>query len=298
MRLSLARRAAIERISTALLIAASAVMILIGKTDQVVVQSLRISIMDAAAPALELMSRPATILDVAAERVHSVLAIYRDNLRLAEENQRLLASEQVALKLSVENALLRELSKLVPEPGTSFITARVILDTGGPYARSVIVNAGRENGVGRGQAAMTANGLVGRVIEAGGRAARILLITDLNSRVPVIVDGSRERAILAGDNSARPNLLYVDGGGAVRVGDRIVTSGQGGVFPPGLPVGIVAGVDGEAARVEPYAALPRLDYLRIVDYGLGDTLPNPLSVSARGGKRTDASGSGLPPPRH
>jgi len=293
-----ARRAAIERISTALLVAASAVMILIGKTDQVVFQSLRISVMDAAAPALELMSRPAAALDVAAERVHRFLAVYRENLRLAEENQRLLMLEQVALRLSVENEQLRELSKLVPEPGTSFITARVISDTGGPYARSVTVNAGRENGVVRGQAAMTASGLVGRVVEAGRRAARILLITDLNSRVPVIVDGSRERAILAGDNSARPSLRYVDGGGAVRVGDRIVTSGQGGVLPPGLPVGLVAGVDGEAARVEPYAVLPRLDYLRIVDYGLGDALPDPLSVAARGGKRTDASGSGLPPPRH
>jgi rod shape-determining protein MreC len=281
--------------SLALLIVISAAMILVGKTDQVVFQSLRNAVMDAAAPALALLSRPAAVLDGAADRVRGFLAVHRDNVRLAEENERLLGWQQIALRLSAENTQLRELSKLVPDPGTFFVTARVIADSGGAYARSVIVNAGRDNGVARGQAAMTGDGLVGRVVETGSRAARILLITDLNSRVPVVVDGSRQRAILAGDNSARPNLLYADAAGAVGVGDRVMTSGQGGVFPPGIPVGVVAGVDGEGARVEPYAPLSRLDYLRLVDYGLADALPNPLSLAVRGGKRTDGNGGGLAP---
>ena len=205
----------------------------------------------------------------------------------------MLGWQQVALRLSAENAELRDLSKLVSEPAISFVTARVIADSGGAYARSVMVNAGRDNGVARGQA-MTGEGLVGRIAEVGSRAARILLITDLNSRVPVVVDGTRQRAIVAGDNSARPSLRYVDAGGTIRIGDRIVTSGQGGVFPPGLPVGVVASIDSEGARVEPYAALSRVDYLRLVDYGLAESLPNPLSISARSGTRAE-SGVGGPP---
>jgi rod shape-determining protein MreC len=157
-----------------------------------------------------------------------------------------------------------------------------------------MVNAGRDNGVARGQAALAREGLVGRVAEVGSRAARILLITDLNSRVPVVVDGTHRRAILAGDNAARPSLRYADTGGTMRIGDRIVTSGQGGVFPPGLPVGVVVSADSEGARVEPYAALSRVDCLRLVDYGLAEALPNPLSISARGGKRAE-SGVGGPP---
>jgi rod shape-determining protein MreC len=294
MRMSPTRRAAVERTSVALLIAVSAVMIFVGKTDQVVFQSLRNPVMDAAAPALELLSRPAAAFDIAAARVRGFFAVYRDNLRLAAENESLLAWQQLALRYSAENAQLRELSKLMPEPGISFVTTRVIADSAGAYAHSVIVNAGRDNGVARGQAAMTGDGLVGRVVDAGSRAARILLITDLNSRVPVVVDGTRQRAILVGDNSARPSLRYPDAGVAVRVGDRIVTSGQGGVFPPGLPVGVVAAVDSEGARVEPYAALTRLDYLRLVDYGLAEALPNPLSVAAPRGKRADAGTGGLP----
>jgi len=294
MRILPARRAAIERTSLTLLVVISAAMIAVGKADQVAFQSLRNSVMDGAAPALDMLSRPAAALDAAADRLRGFIAVYRDNVRLAEENERLLGWQQVALRLSAENAELRELAKLVPEPAISFVTARVIADSGGAYARSVMVNAGRDNGVARGQAAMTGEGLVGRVAEVGSRAARILLITDLNSRVPVIVDGTRQRAILAGDNSARPSLRYVDAGGTMRIGDRIVTSGQGGVFPPGLPVGVVVSLDSEAVRVEPYAALSRVDYLRLVDYGLADSLPNPLSIAARGGKRAESEVGGPP----
>ena len=293
MRISPARRAAIQRTSLTLLVVISAAMIIVGKADQVAFQYLRNPMMDAAAPALDMLSRPAAALDAAADRVRGFITVYRDNVRLAEENERLLGWQQVAQRLSAENAELRDLSKLVSEPAISFVTARVIADSGGAYARSVMVNAGRDNGVARGQAAMTGEGLVGRVSEVGSRAARILLITDLNSRVPVVVDGTRQRAILAGDNSARPSLRYVDSG-TIRIGDRIVTSGQGGVFPPGLPVGVVASVDSEGIWVEPYAGLSRVDYLRLVDYGLAEALPNPLSISARGGKRAEF-GVGGPP---
>src|ERR1700732_3900207 len=294
IRLSPARRAMIERITFPLLVLLSGVMIVLGKADQVVLESLKNSVMDAAAPALDMLSRPSGLVDTAGGRARDFLTVYQENARLAEENERLLGWQQAALKLASENAQLRDLLRVAPEPATSYVTARVIANSGGAYARSVIVNAGRENGVVRGEAAVTGEGLVGRVSEVGSRAARILLITDLNSRVPVLVEDSRQRAVLAGDNSEHPSLRYLEAGAAIRIGDRIVTSGQGGVFPPGLPVGVVAIVDTEGARVEPYATLSRVDYLRLVDYGLAEALPNPLSVAARGGKRAE-SGVGGPP---
>ena len=297
MRISAAQRAAIERVSLTVLVVLSAAMIILAKADQVLIQSVRSTVMDGAAPALGAVERPAAVLAAAANRVLGVFTIYRENVRLTEENERLLGWQQVALKLSAENAELRELTKLAPEPAISFVTARVIADSGGAYARSVIVGAGSENGVARGQAAMTGEGLAGRVSEVGTRAARVLLITDLNSRVPVVVDGAHQRAILAGDNSARPSLRYRDADGVVRIGDRIITSGEGGVFPPGLPVGVVASIDGDAPRVEPYAALSRVDYLRLVDYGLAEALPTPLSVSGRGAKRADYGSDGQRPLR-
>ena len=287
IRLSPARRAMIERITFPLLVLLSAVMIVLGKADQIVIESLRNSMMDAAAPALDMLSRPSTLLDTAVSRAREFVTVYRENARLAEENERLLGWQQAALKLASENAQLRDLLRVAPEPATSYVTARVIANSGGAYVRSVMVNAGRDNGVVRGEAAVTGEGLIGRVSEVGSRAARILLITDLNSRVPVIVEGSRQRAVLAGDNSEHPSLRYLEAGAAIRIGDRIVTSGQGGVFPPGLPVGVVATFDGELARVEPFVELSRVDYLRLVDYGLADALPNPLPLAPRGGRRAE-----------
>jgi len=283
--LSPLRRAAMQRAALPLLVLLSSTMIILGKADQIMFESLRVSVTDAAAPVLDLLSRPLAALGHLTDRARDFVTVYQDNRSLAAENERLLNWQQAALKLASENARLRELLKLTPEPTTTFVTARVIANSGGAYVRSLMVHAGSENGVERGQAAVTGEGLVGRVTEVGSRAARVLLVTDLNSRVPVIVEGAQHRALLTGDNSERPCLRYLDARAGVEVGDRVVTSGQGGVFPPGLPVGVVASLDGEAPRVEPYVDLSRVEYLRIVDYGLADGLPGPVPIVTRSSRR-------------
>jgi rod shape-determining protein MreC len=159
----------------------------------------------------------------------------------------------------------------------------VIASSGGAYLRNLLVDAGSADGVARGQAAVTGEGLVGRVYEVGVRTARILLITDLNSRIPVLVEGSRQRAILAGDNSGRPVLWYLDPAVPPQIGARIVTSGEGGVFPRGLPVGMVEAVGPGAPRVEPYVGPSRVEYVRIIDYGLAKALPAPIAATTPAG---------------
>ncbi len=276
IRLSAPRRAVLQRLVFPVLVLLSVMMIVVGKLDQVVFDPLRISLTDAAAPTLDALSRPIAAAGNLMDRAYGLINLYQENGRLEEENRRLLHWQQAALTLATENAQLRSLLKLVPELAISYVTARVIANSGGAYARNLMVNAGSGSGVERGQAAITGAGLVGRVVEVGTRAARVLLVADLNSRVPVIVERSRQRAILSGDNSERPLLEYLDPASAVRVGDRIITSGEGGVFPPDLPVGVVSGVNGEAPRVEPYVELSRVEYLRIVDYGLASGLPKPV----------------------
>src|SRR5438105_3505254 len=154
--------------------------------------------------------------------------------------------------------------------------ARVIANSGGAYVRTVMIDAGSGNGLARGQAVISGEGLVGRLTEVGVRAARVLLITDLNSRVPVVVESSRATAVLAGDNSDRPRLVYFGNAKDVKIGDRVVTSGEGGVFAPGLAVGLIAALDAAGPRVEPYADLSQLAYVMAVDYGLSGGLPQPV----------------------
>ena len=278
-------RATLHRATPPLLILLSAAVILVGKADQGMFDSFRVVLTDDAAPVLDILSRPVGMVTTAVDRVRGFIATYSDNARLEEENARLLQWQQTALNLSAENQRLRQLLKAVPDNAVSYVTARVIASSGGSYVRTMMVNAGTGAGVARGQTALTGEGLVGRLTEVGNRAARILLITDLNSRIPVRDERSHVNAVLAGDNSERPRLLYASDPSALKVGDRIVTSGEGGIFPPGLPVGVVSAVEPEGVRIEPFADLSQLSYVIIADYGLAGALPQPVPVATTRGRR-------------
>ena len=273
-------RATIQRTTPPLLILLAAAIILLGKADQAAFDSLRTTLTDDVAPALDVLSRPLSAAASVVERARGLVMMYQDNLRLEQENERLLRWQQIALKLSADNRELRGLLKVVPDHAVSYITARVIADSGGGYVRAVMVNAGADQGLARGEAAITDLGLVGRLTEVGSRAARILLITDLNSRIPVVVERSHVKAVLAGDNSERPRLLYAGSADPIKIGDRIVTSGEGGVFPPGLPVGVVAALEGGGPQVDPYVAMSQLASVLIVNYGLAGSLPDPVPAAS------------------
>lgn len=278
-------RMAIQRTLLPILVLLSAAIVVLGKADQFLFNSVRTMVTDTAAPVLDALSRPLGAVGTAIDRVQMIVATYRENARLEAENERLLQWQQTALNLAADNQQLRSLLKAVPENSVSYVTARVIANSGGAYVRTILINAGSEDHVGRGQAAITGEGLVGRLTEVGDRAARVLLITDLNSRIPVTIESSHVNAVLAGDNSERPRLLYLPSADAVKVGDRIVTSGEGGVFPPGLPVGVVGTLDAAGPRVEPYVELSQVGYVLVVDYGLSRSLPQPVPALVRPNRR-------------
>jgi len=267
-----------------LVLTAGALMML-GKADAVLMERLRVQVNEAVAPILEILSQPIDAVARVAEQVQSWIALHDENERLNRDRERLLQWQTVARHLEAENATLRQLLKFVPEPDARFVTARVIADSGGAFAHSLLLSAGASSGVGKGQAVVTGEGLVGRIAGVGDGAARVLLITDLNSRIPVLVGSDRTRAILAGDNSNRPKLLYLKPDAVIAEGDQVVTSGHAGAFPPGLAIGSVASVSDGEIRVTPFVERSRLEYVRVVDYGLTGILKEPmrggaLSVSA------------------
>ena len=175
------------RFGFALLVAITMALMVLGRYDSVLIERARVAVMDGVTPFLDLISRP---VDSVAELITSVedLAELRaDNAVLREENARLKTWQAAALHLEGENRALRELLELVPDPALRYIAARVVGDPGGAFVRSVLVNAGSDHGVRQGLAAITGSGLAGRVSQVGQHSARILLITDINSRVPVVV---------------------------------------------------------------------------------------------------------------
>lgn len=280
MRMPTQLRATVQRTGLPFLVLISAGIIMLGKADQMVLASVRTAMTDAVAPALDAIARPVAAIGTAVDHVRGTIALYQENRRLVQDNERLLQWQQTALRLADDNRQLRSLVRAVPEPAISYATARVIANSGGAYVRTVMIDAGRDDGLGRGQAVISGEGLVGRLTEVGGRASRVLLITDLNSRIPIALERTHDAAVLAGDNSDRPHLVYANNPKEIKIGDRVVTSGDGGIFPPGLPVGVVAALDAGGPRIEPYADLAALGYVMAVDYGLSRGLPQPVPPNA------------------
>src|SRR5437588_8396362 len=271
-------------------------MLVAGWIDETMFETLRSRLRDVVGPALDVVSRPHGAAEAAIDRVRGFIGVYQVNRRLEEENQRLLQWQQVALKLTTENRQLQGLLKVVPDRAVSYVTARVVANSGGAYVRTVMINAGSQAGLARGQAVITGDGLVGRLTEVGSRAARVLLITDLNSRIPVKIEGSNTGAVLAGDNSERPRLLYVGSPEALKIGDRVVTSGEGGVFPPDFPVGMVSAVRSAGPRADALVELSQLGYLLPVDYALSRGLPQPVPPAVRPGRKSKAASEELQTP--
>lgn len=268
LRITAPLRGFAHRFAYVFLLAAALGILLLGKADPLVFQRARTTVTDMTAPVLDALSRPAVTVSHIIEETRELARLRDENIILRAENERLLKWQNAARTLLAENKQLQELLGFSPPDDATSVTARVIGDSGGAFVRSILVNSGRREGVKKGNAALSGKGLLGRVAEVGDRSARVLLINDLNSRIPVVIERSREQAILAGDNSVTPRLLYLPITTTVQVGDRIVTSGHGGAFPVGLPVGVVTSISEEGVRVVPYADATNIEYVRLMDYGL------------------------------
>ncbi|MPZ08944.1 MAG: rod shape-determining protein MreC [Kiloniellaceae bacterium] len=280
-----------SRFALLLLVGAAFGLMLIGRTNTFVVEETRTTVTDMVTPILDAISQPVDTFSGVIDRAESFTRLSADNEALKAQNARLLQWQAVARRLEAENAALRSLNNMVPDPKMSYVTARVVGDPGGAFVRTVLINAGERNGVAKGQAAVTGNGLAGRIAEVGQRSARVLLLTDINSRVPVVVGAGRDRAVLAGDNTNAPQLLYLGPTAKIQVGDQVTTSGHGGVFPPGLPIGVVSGVSESGFRVKPFVNWAHMEVLRIVDYELPGILDFEAQVGAARAAAAAAAGT-------
>ena len=204
-------------------------------------------------------------------------------LRAAQkENNDLKEWKELALALSERMERYEALLKMPPEAlgqgenVNNAISARLILDAGGPFKRTLLANAGADHGVKEGYVALNENGLIGRVVAVGHRSSRILLVDDYNSRVPVMGESSRARALLVGRAGQMPRLengltlespemQFVVGAGGLRQDERVVTSGDGGVYPRGILVGW-ADNRGGVWRAKLGAARAPIDFVRLVPY--------------------------------
>ena len=251
-------------------------------------RTLRTGAADTFAPVLAIVNYPIEQTASYVRAATGIAQLQDENARLLQENARLREWYHAAMQLKTDNQSLQKLLKVQIEPQHTFITARIIADSDTAFVRSVLVMAGTENGIDTAQAVLGGEGLMGRVVEAGKKSSRVLLLTDMNARVPVFVGAENVRAMLAGNNTDTPEIIHLPPQTALKAGDRVTTSGHGGLYPHGLPVGEVMASESGMLRVRLYADIDRTDYVRVVKRtddpnlriapAVVEALPAPVSV--------------------
>jgi rod shape-determining protein MreC len=159
-------------------------------------------------------------------------------------------------------------------------TGRAISESRGPFSNAKLIDVGSAKGVRIGNPVVTEHGLVGRVTGVTGGVSRVVLLTDVASRTPVMIERTDARAMLTGDGGDSPRLEFIRGSGSIKAGDRILSSGDGGGLPRGLPVGVAAkGVDG-AWRVKLFSDHGAIDYVRVLLFQSFGQLVSPNALNA------------------
>lgn len=232
----------------------------------------KIAVADAFVPIVAVVTKPIDWIKVGVHEVSNIFKVHALNKKLADENKKLIAWKNIAYKLAADKKELEKQLNYVPSKDVSYLTARVVADNGGNFSRSLLVQAGFENGVKKGDLAMLPEGMFGRVIEVGNSVSRLLLLTDFSSRIPVMVGEERLLCILTGDNSDFPKLISLPEGEKPKIGDRVVTSGHAGVFPSGLGIGTVSVVEGGEVYVTPFTHGLSPEFVRLVNFGLTGVL--------------------------
>ncbi len=267
--------APLKRLLLGVLVFVLLAIFLVWRIDSPRVERFRAQIVDTVVPSFDWAMTPVTATVALVRDFQSYQRLAEQNRELRRELQQMKAWKEAALQLEQENARLLDLNNVRLDPRLTFITGVVLADSGSPFRQSVLLNIGSRDGLVDGWAAMDGIGLVGRVSGTGANTSRVILLTDSSSRIPVIVQPSGQRGLVVGDNSPAPHIDFLENREQVRPGDRVISSGDGGVFPPGLLVGQVATDPGGRLRVRLAADYERLEFLRVLRHHGRDRIQNP-----------------------
>ena len=277
-----------------IVVALAVVLVLLGKAQSDLFDRARMRLSDWMQPVLAAVNAPAVGFTHWLGSTGELFQVYRENIALKEENARLRQWRNRAVVMEGRAQRYQALLHAVPDPATNSVLARVIGHANRPFLESIVLNAGEGQGVKPGEAVVDPRGLVGRIYLAGQRTSWVILLTDLNSRVPVMVSGGRKdggdvQAMLVGDNSAMPMLDTLSMTVTLHDGDQVVSSGDGGLLPPGLPIGTLVAQNG-GWRVALLADPGSSEDVEVLAFRQPPETPPPLA-----GAQLPAVAAGLPP---
>ncbi len=251
------------------LFAIALLLILVHKIDLGIVSGVSNGIFYITAPLIRLVSLPADALSYGYKKTAAIANVYRENERLRQENEELFLLKDKMKALKAENKILKKLLHHIDLPQIKSYTARVIAENGDAFANSLIIYLGKEApNIKRGYAVVNNRGLIGRIDIVSGNYARVTLLTDINSKIPVVSQKSRDRGILTGNNTGELSLIFTPLLAELHKGDLLVTSGVGGGLPPDIPVARIKRVGVENITAVPLFSASSLEIVKVIAYNI------------------------------
>jgi len=237
---------------------------ILWKIDNSRAERVRMAALDKLMPNFEWVLGPLRGLSSISEGIGSYSNLVKENRELRLKLQKMRDWREAAIRLEEENSQLLDLNNVRVNPSLKYITGLVLSDSGSSFRRSLLLNIGAFDGINDGWAVVDSSGLVGRIFGVGEKLSRVVLIIDSSSRIPVKIEPSGKKALLVGDNSLRPPIEIVENKEMIRSGDRVVTSGDGNVFPSDVLVGHVIRDADQRLRVKLVANYGRLKFLKVI----------------------------------
>jgi len=228
-----------------IVLALAVALVLLGRAQANLFDRARTVIIDRLQPVLVVAHAPVTQFDRWVGSINELFTVYRENLQLKDENARLKQWQTVAVVMQDRVKRYQLLLHAVPNPDVHSVLSQVIGRANRPFLQTMILDAGAANSAKPGEAVVDARGMIGRIYLTGQHTSWVILLTDLNSRIPVTVAPGNHQAIMVGDNTAMPTLDTMSQTVSLHAGDQVVSSGDGGLLPPGLPIGTVVGQAGQ-----------------------------------------------------
>ena len=265
-------RSQIRRLFPTVFLVLAVVLMAFWQTKNPAIVALRARVTDKVAPAAQVLSAPAKWIKSAKDTFRQAVFLYQRNEELERENAALRQWRALALQLQSEQNEIKKLVGYVAYPKSTSVVARLVMDTGDKFSRSYVALAGVNAGVKNGAVALTDKGLFARVIDVGDYGSRLMMLTDYLSRVPVLVGEKRIPALLTGDNTNHPKIIFTERAAEIQKGDVVLTSGYMGGYPSGLNVGVVRTTNENEIDVDLFETGEGLEFVRLVDFGLADIL--------------------------
>ena len=262
-------------IGTTILIVFSVLLLLIGKVNETSLSIFKSYFLDITSGLLTILGKPVNSVSDGFYKINDLVYLYTENQDLREENKSLSKWKDLALELLAENEELKKLLNSAKEQNQKFVSSKVITNSGGSYVKTITINVGSNDGVRVGNPVINNWGMIGRIVEIGRNSSRVLLTTDINSQIPVYFENSLHRAILVGKNSDLLELKFLKKRVYLQDEERLMTSGEGGILPRGIPVGLYSrefNKNKEKLNILPAKNWDKLSFLNVILYDYNNEL--------------------------